>query len=191
LIFLTANEIIFKNRTSTNYPSTEEQITIPFGTDQTNINKTTFLQSLIDNATMNNPQVNLYDKITNGEKYATTMKTLVGNDIFPKTTNTMLTVYYTSYIKTNLPQPIDYYYYKPLVKYYCTNKTVSAINVSVMNSTLADPQFYISITKPTGSIYKSYVVAASEPKVVIDLTADLASIRPVEEIVFAQFPAKS
>jgi hypothetical protein len=49
----------------------------------------------------------LYDKITNGEKYATTMKSLVGNDIFPKTTNTMFTVYFTSYIKTDVPEVTD------------------------------------------------------------------------------------
>jgi hypothetical protein len=41
----------------------------------------TFRQSIIDNATINNPQVNLYDKIINTQNFSTTIKTSVGENI--------------------------------------------------------------------------------------------------------------
>jgi hypothetical protein len=162
-----------------------DKIIIPYGTDLTNINKATFRQSIIDNATMNNPQVNLYHKITNSQKFSTTIKTSVGETVFPKTTHTLLTVYYTSYIKTDLSQFIN----KPLIYYYCTDETNTAIQIYVMNSGYPSPQIVIAINNSdcSNSLYKSYRISESEPKVVIDLTADLAAAREGKEIGSAHF----
>jgi hypothetical protein len=44
----------------------------------------TFRQSLFDHTIMNNLNNNLYDKITCGVKFSTTMKTLTGGDVYPK-----------------------------------------------------------------------------------------------------------
>jgi hypothetical protein len=114
------------------------------------------------------------------------MKTLVGNDIFPKTTNTMLTVYYTSYIKTDVPEVTDSTR-KPLVQYFCADDTYPAIVISVMNSTQTDPQLHIAIRKSDNTTYKQYVVTVDTHKQVIDLTADLAEARLGEKIVSTQF----
>jgi hypothetical protein len=163
-----------------------DKVIIPYGTDLTNYNKTTFRQSIINHTLINNPQINLYDKITSGEKFSTTMKTLVGNDIFPKTTNTMLTVYYTSYIKTNVPK-VTNTTRKALLRYYCTNATYSAITISVINSTQTDPQLHTAIYNSDSTNYKQYVVTADTPKQVIDLTVDLGEARQGEKMVSVQF----
>jgi hypothetical protein len=118
------------------------------------------------------------------------MKTLVDNNVFPKTTNTILTIYYTSYIKTNIPE-VTNNTRKILFRYYCTNKTYSGITISVINSTYnpteLPPQLHIAIYKSDNSTYKQYVVTADTPKQVIDLTADLATARLGEIIVSTQF----
>jgi hypothetical protein len=190
----------------TSYQSdVNNEITIPYGTNLTNLesrlttlesgsgggssdnNKATFRQSLIDHTTMNNPNGNLFQTITSGQKYFTTMKTLVGDDIFPKTTNTLLTVYYTSYIKNNLPQ-VTNNQYKNLIQYYCTNETNAAIKIAVINSTYyTSPRFRITIFNSINAFYKDYIITPDESKIVIDLTADLAIAKPNKEIVYAQF----
>jgi hypothetical protein len=126
--------------TDNSYPN---QVIIPYNTDLTNFNKGTFCQSLIDHTTMNNPNSNLYQTITNGQKYSTTMKTLVCDDISPKTTNTLFAVYYTSYIKTNLSEVTDNFGKKILIQYFCTNESYPAIQISTCNSILASSIFYI------------------------------------------------
>jgi hypothetical protein len=76
------NNLKFKNTTEINF---NKEITISYGTDLTNLetrlttleNKATFRESSIDNATMNNLQINLYDKITSGQKFSTAIKTTV------------------------------------------------------------------------------------------------------------------
>jgi hypothetical protein len=166
--------------------SLSDKVIIPYGTDLTYYNKTTFRQSIIDHTLISNPQINLYDKITNGEKYATTMKTLVGNDIFPKTTNTMFIVYYISYIKTDVPEVTDSTR-KPLAQYFCADDTYPTIIISVMNFTQTDPQLHIAIYKSDNTTYKQYVVTVDTPKQVIDLTVDLAEARLGEKIVSTQF----
>jgi hypothetical protein len=119
-------------------------------------------------------------------KIYTPIKTLVGEEVFPKTTHTLLTVYYTSYIKT-LPQTTDYKY-KELVRYNSTNDTYPAIKISAVNSTnYASPQLYIEIRENNADIHKSYTITADTPKVVIDLTDELAAARPGEEIKDAEF----
>jgi hypothetical protein len=64
------------------------QIKIPYGTDLSNYNKYTFRQSVIDNAIINCPCINLFDKITSGVKFSTIIKSSIGDDIYPKTTHT-------------------------------------------------------------------------------------------------------
>jgi hypothetical protein len=93
------NNLKFKNTTEINF---NKEITIPYGTDLTNLetrlttlesgsgggstdyNKTTFRKSIIDYTSINTPLNTLKQTITSGEKYSTTMKTLVNKDIFPK-----------------------------------------------------------------------------------------------------------
>jgi hypothetical protein len=64
----TENEIKLKNNVQ------NKEVIIPYGIDLTNYNKATFRQSIIDHTTMNNPNGNLFQTITSGEKYSTTMK---------------------------------------------------------------------------------------------------------------------
>jgi hypothetical protein len=167
--------------------SLNDKVIIPYGTDLTNYNKTTFRQSIIDHTYINSPFNTLKETIRSSKKYSTTMKTLVGNDIFPKTSNTMLTVYYTSYIKTNIPQTTDYKY-KELVRYYSTDDTYPAIIIAAVNSTYyPSSQLWIEIINPNNTLYHNYMATPTAPKIVIDLTADLANARPGEKIVSAQF----
>jgi hypothetical protein len=167
-----------------------KEITIPYGTDLTNYNKPTFFQSIINHTIINNPLNTLKEIITNNERFSTTIKTLVGEDIYPKTTHTLLTVYYTSYLKT-LPQITDTVR-KQLLYYYCTNENFRAIQISVINSTsYTSPRMFIEIYHLNGYRYKEYIITVDERKVVIDLTADLAAARSENEeeqkIVSAQF----
>jgi hypothetical protein len=98
----TENEVKFKNTSELNPTTKDKEVIIPYGTDLTNYNKATFRQSIIDYTLINNPNGNLFQTITSNEKFSTTIKTTVGENVFPKTTNTLLTVYYTSYIDTVL-----------------------------------------------------------------------------------------
>jgi hypothetical protein len=131
-----SNGIQFTKKDSSN-----DKVIIPYGTDLTNYNKDTFFQSIIDHTIINSPNGNLFQTITSNEKYSTTMKTLVGDDIFPKTTNTF---YYTSYIKNNVPEVIDNIH-KNLIQYFYTNSYIPIILISVSNSILASPQLKIRI----------------------------------------------
>jgi hypothetical protein len=116
------------------------------------------------------------------------MKTLVGETVFPKTTHTLLTAYYTSYINTDLPQTTDPIH-NTLIRYYSKNNdSTPFFTISVSNSTTLSSQLFINIYNPDSSI-KEYIVTESEPKVVIDLTADLAEASPGEKIADAQFPS--
>jgi hypothetical protein len=111
------------------------------------------------------------------EKYSTTIKTLVRDNIFSKTTNRMLTVYYTSYIKTNFPQTTNSNY-KQFIYYYVTSETNPAIVISVINSTILSSQLTIKIYKSNAAIHKEYTIRKGVPKVKTDLTVDLATARP-------------
>jgi hypothetical protein len=123
---------------------------------------------------MGNPYGNLYDKITDDQKYPVTIKTLVGDNIYPKTTNTIFTLSYSSYIDT---LPTDIY----LLEYYTDNTGTAypSITISTTKTTL---QLILSI-----SGYNQYTATKDTPKVVIDLTADLAVARPGKEIAFFKF----
>jgi hypothetical protein len=185
-----------------------DKITITYGTDLTNLgtdmsnletrlttlesgsgsnNLITFRQSIIDHTLIHDPNANLFLTITSGEKYSTKLKTLVGEDIYPKTTHTLLTAYYTSFIKT-LPQTTNAQY-KQLIRYYSTiDDTYPAIYISAVNSTYyTSPRLCIEIRKNDAAIHKSYIITPTTPKVVFDLTADLAEARPNEEIKDAEF----
>jgi hypothetical protein len=104
------------------------------------------------------------------KKIYTPIKNLVSEKIYPKTTHTLLTVYYTSYIKTNFPQTTDTFY-KSLIRYFCINDSSAAFAIKVINSTKTDPLLAIFILYQNGKVYKNYTVTADTPKQVIDLTA--------------------
>jgi hypothetical protein len=150
-------------------------------------NLITFRQSIIDNAIMANPYGNLYDKIANSQKYPITIKTLVGDDIYPKTTNTLLTVFYSSYIDTIFPKDTITSAANTMFTYF-SNSTSSLITISIINSTKVDPKIQILIHKLDGQTYKKYEATRDTPKVTIDLTADFAAARSEPtEITFLQF----
>jgi hypothetical protein len=175
---LSSNDNNFNIKNNNN----NKEITIPYGTD---LNKTAFRQSIIDHTLINSPFNTLKETIGGGQ-YPTKMKTLVGENIYPKTTHTLLTAYYTSYIEI-LPQTTDNQH-KRLLYYICTNTMYDAIQISAVNSTYYElPQLYIEIRGIYGGLHKSYTITASEPKVVIDLTAELAAIREGEEIIYCRF----
>jgi hypothetical protein len=106
-----------------------------------------FRQSVIDHTSMNNLNVNLFQTITTGKKFSTTIKTLVDENVFPKTTHTLLTVYNYSYINTVLPQTTGTTR-NQLILYNCTNETYTAIKISVINSSAVTLQLYIAIARP-------------------------------------------
>jgi hypothetical protein len=129
----------------------------------------------------------LFDKIKDVTKFSTIIKTSVGDSIYPKTTHTLLTVYYSSYLKNNISQVTDNVR-KHLVFYYTPTETYAAIIISILNSILyASPRIYILISNLNGSKYKEYIITQTPPKVTIDLTADLGAARSGEEIIHAQF----
>jgi hypothetical protein len=92
--------------------SSPNQVKLPYGTDLTNLktnltnigtsltnlegrlttlenglgskNLITFRQSIIDHTSINSPFNTLKETIINNQKYSTTMKTVVGEDIYPK-----------------------------------------------------------------------------------------------------------
>jgi hypothetical protein len=98
----------------------------------------------------------------------------------------LLNLYYSLYIQTNIPQFSDSIP-KPLLRYYCTDETYPAIAILIMNCAFPLPQFIIKLHDSNNNLIKDYVVKASAPKAVYDLSADLAIARPNEKIVSAQF----
>jgi hypothetical protein len=176
-----------------------KEIIIPYGTDLTNLESrltslesrsggsSSFRQSIIDNVIINNPTNTLKDIITNNQDFSTTIKILVGEGIYPKTSHTLLTVYYTSYIDTILPV-VNNSFFKTLLYYRSSQSSSAVIQISVINSSTIDPQLYIKIyNTSTRSVYKEYRITKNEPKVVIDLTTDLAVARPGQYISSALF----
>jgi hypothetical protein len=62
------------------------------------------------------------------------------------------------------------------------------IIISTVNSTYYElPQLYIAIKGIYGALHKNYTITTNEPKIIIDLTAELAAVKPNEEIVSAYF----
>jgi hypothetical protein len=170
--------------------SANQKITTPYGTDLRNLpyfesrvarlEITSFHQSIIDNIIMANLYGNLYDKITDGQKYPVIIKTLVGDDIYPKTTNTILTVYYSSYIDTVFPKDTITSATNNMFTYLTNSSTI--IMISIINSTKVEPKIIVTIHKLDGETYKRYEATRDVPKVTIDLTVDFAAARsePVE-----------
>jgi hypothetical protein len=107
------------------------------------------------------------------------MKTVVCEDIYPKTTHTLLIVYYTSYLTTFSTT------FRPIISYYCEND-YAAIIIQVSSYT-GDPKLSIRIYASNNNLHKEYIVKANEPKVIIDLTAELAVAIPGKEIKSANF----
>jgi hypothetical protein len=151
----------------------EKEITIPYRTDLTNYNKPNFFQSIFDHASINNPCNSLKETIITYQKYSTTIKTSVDDNVFPK---------------TNIKNQYTNNQYKELIRYFCTYESYSAILISVVNSRYYEsPQLHIGIYETYGHLHKEYIVTASKPKIVIDLTGDLAAARSAQKIVSAQF----
>jgi hypothetical protein len=171
-----------------NFPESdsEKKIIIPYGTDLTDYNKTTFRQSIIDHTTVINPYGDLYNKITSNQKYPTTIKTTVNENILPRMTNTTVIYYYSSYINTVLPQTTSTTS-KTLVQYFCTDEKYPAIKFAVCNSTEISPRLSLMVYDKTGNRKMDYIVTHDQPKYVLDLTYYVNTIRPGEEIVSAQF----
>jgi hypothetical protein len=167
-----------------NYTKPDES-TVPLNIYLNNYNKPSFRQSIIDHTSINTPYNSLKETITTGQKFSTTIKTIFGGSVFPKTTHTLLTCYYTSYIET-LPKTTDPIR-KPLVKYFCTNEKYTAFEITVINSTVLTAQLAVRIYDSEDFLYKLYYVTQIEPKVVIDLTDDLAKCRYKQEVISAQF----
>jgi hypothetical protein len=151
---VTNNEVVFHKQGDTiTDNSSPNQLIIPYGRDfrtlpylesrVVRLELITFRQSIIDHTIIITPYCDLQDKITNNQTFPTTIKTSVGEDIYPKTFDTFLTAFYTSYIKTSIPQTTNTTK-KPLLYYYCTNQSHPAIIFSVVNSTYyTSPQLYI------------------------------------------------
>jgi hypothetical protein len=160
----------------------EKEIIIPYGTDLTDYNKFTFFQSIIDNVIMGNPYGNLYDKITDGQKYPVTIKTIIGDTIYPRTTNTIITLYYSSYMDT-LQAHTD------LLEYYTDNTGTAypAITISIAKTSPSSSELILTIMYTNSTGYNQYKATKDTPKVVIDLTGDLAIVRPGEEIASFKF----
>jgi hypothetical protein len=113
---------------------------------------------------MINPYGDLCNKIISNQKYPTTIKTVVNDNILPRTTNTIVTYYYSSYINTVLPQTTGTTR-KPLVQYFCTNETYPAIIIAVSNnSTELPPQLSIRIYDLNGNRKMDNVVKQDQPK---------------------------
>jgi hypothetical protein len=63
------------------------------------------------------------------------------------------------------------------------------MQISVMNNkNYTSPRLAVMMYELNSSSANSYITTLTEPKVVIDLTAELTSLRLGEEILFAQFP---
>jgi uncharacterized protein YoxC len=98
-------------------------------------NLITFHQSIIDNIIMANPYGNLYDKIISEQMYHTTIKTLLGDNIYPRTTNTILTIYYSSYIDTIFPKDTITTANNNMFTFYSNSSTSTILMISIINST--------------------------------------------------------
>jgi hypothetical protein len=104
----TENNLKFKNAAELNLETYHKEITIPYETDLINLetrltnlengsgggstdyNKATFRQSIIDHTSINSQFNTLKETIINGEKFSTTMKTIVGDNLFSKKLHTFL-----------------------------------------------------------------------------------------------------
>jgi hypothetical protein len=111
---ITDNQVVFHKPGDTiTANSSQNQLKLLFKADLTNLKTklstlensgsgsnylVTFRQSIIDHTSINSPYNTLKDTITIVQKYPTIIKTLLGDNVLPKTTHTLLTVYYTSYI---------------------------------------------------------------------------------------------
>jgi hypothetical protein len=178
-----------------------DKIAIPYGTDLTNLetrlstlesgsgsgsnNKPTFFQSIIDNTVVYNTNNVLYSLIMSDMQFQSPIKMHVGDNVYPKTTHTLLTANYTSYIDSGSPTIFNTTR-KPFVQFFCKNESYPAIEIIVIKSTVYKLEILIYNSDNSG-FYKEYVVTASSPKVVIDLTADLAVTRPEGDIKSTQF----
>jgi hypothetical protein len=77
---------------------------------------------------------------------------------------------------------------KSLVAYYSTAKvSTDLFNIGVINSTANTPGISLAILTTTTSTFKVYRAIKETPKIVCELTSDLAKARPGEVIRSAKF----
>jgi hypothetical protein len=159
-------------------------------TNASNPTTSIFYQSIIDYITTNNPNGNLFETITNNTSFPTTIKTTISDDpiIFPRTTNTLITIYYSSYVDDYIPSYVDNTY-RVLLAF--STESSELFNIGVINSTSNIPGVLIRIKKPDGTAYKTYKATKETPMIVCDLTTDLAAARPGEVIKSAKFSQSS
>jgi hypothetical protein len=135
----------------------------------------------------------VYATVTSNNTFPTTIKTTVRDTdpiIFPRTTNTLITMYYSSYVDNYIPVT-ESATNRSLVD-YLPSDSPSAIPLFMIRVVNNDtPQLSLTILKTTGITYKAYTATKTTPKVVCDLTADLAAARPGEIIKFAKFDQNS
>jgi hypothetical protein len=130
----------------------------------------------------------LYDIITDNQKHPTFVKILACDNIYLRTANTILTVYYSSYIDTVFLKETTNNSTKPMLYCYSTGQTYPTFFISIINSTRSVPRIMVDILKLNGQTDKRYEVTLDTPKVMIDLTADFAAVRSeLADITSLQF----
>jgi hypothetical protein len=152
-----------------------------------------FHQSIINHTAMFTMYNGVYATVTSNNTFPTTIKTTVRDTdpiIFPRTTNTLITMYYSSYVDNYIPVTAGGEY-RSLVDYFSSD-SISATPLfmkRVVNN--VTPQISLTTLTGTGQTFKVYTATKETPKIVCDLTADLAAGRPGEIIKFAKFDQSS
>jgi hypothetical protein len=135
----------------------------------------------------------VYAPVTSNNTFPTTIKTTVRDTdpiIYPGTTNTLITIYYSSYVDNYIPATTGAAN-RSLVDYFSLDSpsAIQLFMITVVNNTT--PRIALSILTTTGQTFKTYTATKQTPKVVCDLTADLAEGKPGEIIKFAKFDQNS
>jgi hypothetical protein len=170
------NNVSFEND---NFPNTNMVLSNGFRTSVTN-NEIVFHKpgdTITDNSSLNQLKLPFKTDLTNYNK-PTFFQSILDHASINSPCNSLKETIIT----------YQQYPTKELIGYFCTYESYSAILISVVNSPYyASPQLRIGIYESYGHLHKEYILTASDPKVVIDLTADLTTARSGQEIVSAQF----
>jgi hypothetical protein len=120
-----------------------------------------FHQSIINHTAMFTTYNGVYATVTSNSTFPTTIKTTVRDTdpiIFPRTINTLITKYYSSYVDNYIPSCADNMN-KSLVSYYSTVEVSTELfYIGVINSTVNTPGILIRLKNADGSTYKTNVV---------------------------------
>jgi hypothetical protein len=100
----------------------------------------------------------VYATVTSNNTFPTTIKTTVRDTdpiIFPRTTNTLITMYYSSYVDNYIPVTTGCGY-RSLVDYFSSD-SISATPLFMIRVVNNDtPQISLIILRTTGLTYKAY-----------------------------------